>query len=116
MKRAENQPTSDQHDVLYGGYLLYACGPVPDRFTLLPQHAHAHSHISMVVQGAVRVWSGDKCLGDFTAPTVVKIEAHALHKFLTLTDDVTIACIHNADHADPEGEPSIAAEHQLVED
>ena len=48
-------------------------------------------------------------------PPRIKIHAHAPHAFLTLTDDVTIACIHNADHADPEGEPVIA-ERQLVED
>ena len=113
MKRAENQPTSEL--VLYAGIYckIYA---VADAWTLLPQHSHEHSHLSFIVQGKVRVWSGDKCLGDFTAPAVVKIEARTFHKFLTLCDDVMIACIHNADHADPEGEPVIAAEHQLVED
>ena len=113
MKRAENQPTSEL--VLYAG-IYCKLWSVPDRFTLLPQHAHAHSHISMVVQGAVHVWKNDELLGEFIAPAMIRIEAYALHKFMTLTDNTTIACLHNADHADQEGEPVIAAEHQLVED
>jgi len=113
MKRAERQPIGDL--VLYAG-IYCKLWSVPDRFTLLPQHAHTWPHISMVVQGAVRVWKNGELIGDFKAPAMLKIEAHALHKFLTLSDNTTIACLHNVDHADPEGEPVIAAEHQLVED
>lgn len=111
MKRAENQPTSEL--VLYAG-IYCKLWTVPDRGTLLPQHAHVWSHISLVVRGAVRVWRDDECLGDFHAPAMLKIRAHALHKFLTLSDDVTIACLHNADHADPDGEPAIAERHDLI--
>jgi len=113
MKRAENQPTSEL--VLYAG-IYCKLWSVPDRGTLLPQHSHVWDHISLIVQGAVRVWRDEDLIGDFKAPAMIKIEAYALHKFLTLTDNTTIACLHNADHADPEGEPVIAAEHQLVED
>jgi hypothetical protein len=67
----------------------------------------------MVVQGAVRVWRDEDLIGDFKAPAMIKIGAHALHRFLTLSDNTTIACLHNVDHADPEGEPVIAEEHQL---
>ena len=113
MKRAENQPTSEL--VLYAG-LFCKLWSVADAGTLLPQHAHGFPHLSLIVQGKVYCWRGDDCLGEFTAPAVIKIPAHIFHKFLTLTDNTTIACIHNADHADLEGEPVIAAEHQLVED
>ena len=113
MRRAEHQPTSEI--TIYAG-IFCKLWSVRDRFTLLPQHVHQHSHISLIVQGEVRVWRGDECLGDFKAPAAIKIHAHAPHAFLTLTDDVMIACIHNADHADPDGAPVIAAEHQLVED
>jgi len=110
MKRAENQPTSEL--VLYAG-IFCKLWYVADRGTLLPQHAHGHPHISLIVQGEVRVWRDDKLIGDFSAPAAIKIEARALHKFLTLTDSVTIACLHNADHA-LDGEPVVAEEHQLV--
>jgi len=110
MKRAPNQPTSEL--LIYAG--IYAkLWHVADAGTLLPQHAHRHSHISLVATGSVRVWQDDTLIGDFRAPAMVKIPAQALHKFLTLDDDVCIVCIHNADHADPDGEPPIAAAHAL---
>jgi len=68
----------------------------------------------MVVQGKVRVWRNEDMIGDFQAPAAIRIEAYALHRFLTLTDQVTIACLHNADHADPDGEPVIAERHDLI--
>ena len=36
-----------------------------------------------------------------------------MHAFLTLVPGVCLMCIHNADHADPDGEPAIAAENSL---
>ncbi len=100
MKRAPNQPTSDL--VLWAG-IYCKTWTVPDRGTLLPQHAHRWSHVSYIVSGVVRIWSGDELLGDFVGPCAVRIPAFTLHKFLTLSDAVTILCIHNADHADPDG-------------
>lgn len=79
--------------------------------TLLPQHAHAHSHISLIMQGTVRVWAGAELLGDYHAPSAVKIAARVLHQFLTLTDDVTIACIHAVGEAD--GEPVVTEENYV---
>jgi len=111
MQLAKNQPTSEI--TIYAG-IFCKLWSVRDRFTLVPQHVHQHSHISLIVQGEVRVWRGDECLGDFKAPAMIKIHARAPHGFLTLTDDVTIACIHNADHADPEGEPVIAERGDLI--
>jgi hypothetical protein len=51
-------------------------------------------------------------MGDFTAPATLKIPALRMHEFHTLTP-CEFACIHNADHADPDGEPPIAAENHL---
>jgi quercetin dioxygenase-like cupin family protein len=99
MQLAKNQPTTGL--VLYAG-IYCKLWSVSDRGTLLPQHVHEHSHISLIVQGEVRVWRGAECLGDFKAPAMIKIHAHEPHGFLTLTDDVTIACIHNVDHVDME--------------
>jgi quercetin dioxygenase-like cupin family protein len=109
MKRAERQPTTDL--TLYAGIYLKQW-MVPDRGTLLPQHAHDFDHISFVVSGVVRIWAGDELLGDYAGPRAVKIAAGVFHRFLTLSDGVTIACIHNADRA--EGDPPIAAEYQMT--
>lgn len=110
MKRAEHQPESTL--VLYAG--LYAkTWTVQDRGTLLPQHAHTWPHISYVVSGVIRAWRDDELLGDFVGPCALKIPARALHSFLTLSDNVTILCLHNADHVDADDEPAIHARHDL---
>jgi quercetin dioxygenase-like cupin family protein len=103
MKRAEHQPTSSL--CLYAG-IFAKTWTVPDSGTLLPQHSHEHQHISYIVSGAVRVWCGEQELGDYAAPAAIKIEARELHQFLTLTDAVTILCIHNADHIEGD-EPAV---------
>jgi quercetin dioxygenase-like cupin family protein len=105
MKRAPNQPVGEL--VLYAG-IFCKVWSVLDADTLMPQHAHEHPHISAILSGTVRVWQDDQDLGKFHAPAFIKIPALVKHKFLTLTDNVMIACIHNADHADPDGEPLIS--------
>jgi hypothetical protein len=111
MKRAENQPTSEL--VLYAG-LFCKLWSVADRGTVLPQHSHEFPHLSLIVQGKVHVWRGDDHLGVFAAPAAIRIPAHTFHKFETITNNVVIACIHNADHAEADGEPPIAEHHNLV--
>jgi quercetin dioxygenase-like cupin family protein len=105
MKRAANQPEGSL--CLYAG-IFAKRWTIRDRGTLLPQHSHAHPHISYIVSGAVRIWCDGAELGEFVGPCAVKIPARKLHKFLTLSDGVTILCIHNADHIDADGEPVIA--------
>jgi hypothetical protein len=85
---------------------------VQDSNTLLPQHSHSFPHISYIVSGTVRVWRGDERLGDFTGPCAIKIRARQMHEFLTLTDHVTILCIHNADHLEA-NEPAVTEHHNL---
>jgi quercetin dioxygenase-like cupin family protein len=105
MKRAPNQPVAESL-CLFGG-IFAKTWTVQDRGTLLPQHSHEFPHISYIVSGVVRVWCGEQELGDYAAPAAIKIEARELHQFLTLTDGVTILCIHNADHIEGE-EPAVA--------
>jgi quercetin dioxygenase-like cupin family protein len=110
MQRAEHQPVG--HLCVYAG--IYAKRwTIQDRGTLLPQHSHEWPHISYIVSGVVRVWRGDEQLGDFVGPCAVKIPAQTLHKFLTLSDNVVILCLHNADRLDSD-EPAVREEHQLV--
>jgi len=111
MKRATNQPYSEI--CLFGGVYVRTW-VVQDRGTLLPQHAHVYDHISFVVSGVVRVWRAGECLGEFAGPNAIKIEAGVQHQFLTLSDRCVIACIHNADRVDADGEPLIA-EHADLE-
>jgi hypothetical protein len=111
MKRAVNQPVTVALTVFAG---IYAKAyTVPDEGTLLPQHSHETGHITAVTSGAVRVWQEEHLLGDFNAPALLSIPAHTMHQFLSLTPAVGLMCIHNADHADPDGEPPIAAENSL---
>lgn len=112
MKRAEHQPQTVDVSIYAGIYMKTYV--VPDRGTVLPQHSHRHDHISYVVSGVVRLWAGEHLLGDYAGPRAIKIGAGVKHRFLTLTDMVRIACIHNADHAEADGEPPIAEEHQLT--
>lgn len=107
MRRLANQPTSDL--TLYAGIFLKTW-TVADAGTMIPQHAHRHPHISLIVSGAVRVWCGAEMLGDYSAPAAIKIAAEQKHSFLTLTDSVVIACIHAVGEAEDVG---IAEEHTL---
>lgn len=109
MKRAEHQPTGAL--TLYAG-IFCKTWQVRDAGTLLPQHAHAYPHLSLVMSGAVRVWAGEDLLGDYVAPATIKIAANTLHQFLTLAPDVAIACIHSI--ADAEAAPIMTTEHQYA--
>jgi quercetin dioxygenase-like cupin family protein len=111
MKRALNQPEVISWTIYAG--IAAKTWSVMDAETLLPQHSHQFPHISYIVKGGVRVWQDEECLGDFYAPHALKIPAHAKHSFLTLSDDVVILCIHNADHLDAADEPLIAEDHNL---
>jgi len=108
VKRAERQPFSEL--TLYAGIYLRTW-VVADRGTMLPQHAHTFPHLSLILSGVVRIWRGDELLGDFVGPSTVKIPAREKHRFLTLSDRVTIACIHAVGEAE---NVDIAEEHNLM--
>jgi quercetin dioxygenase-like cupin family protein len=110
MKRAEHQPDVAEL-VIYAGIFL-KLWTVADAGTLLPQHAHTYPHISFVIRGSLRAWRDEECLGDFHAPAMMRIPANTLHNFLTLTNDVALACIHNADHIERD-EPAVSQEARL---
>lgn len=111
MKRAEHQPEGSL--VLYAG-IFAKTWHVADVGTLLPQHAHEHSHLTLVIRGVVRVWRGNELDGDYRAPATLKIPAQQFHSFLTLTDNVILACIHAVGEADA---PEVFAEqHVELED
>jgi len=110
MNRAEHQPEQVEL-ALYAGVFVKLWS-VREAGTLLPQHAHEHPHLTLIMRGAVRAWRGEEMLGDYRAPAVIRIPADTLHNFLTLTNDVALACIHNADHLDGDG-PAVSQEARL---
>jgi hypothetical protein len=108
MKRADKQPVETQM-VLFGGIFAKAY-TVPDADTVLPQHAHRSAHVTALTAGSVEVWADDRPIGVFHAPAFIKIDALVKHRFLTLTDDVGLMCIHALDVEDV----PIHEEHHLV--
>jgi quercetin dioxygenase-like cupin family protein len=79
--------------------------------TIIPQHSHRFSHVSVLVRGAVRVTANGDNLGDFTAPCGILIRAGVKHLFMTLVDDTIVLCVHDIGTA--EG-VEVLEEHQIV--
>jgi len=81
----------------------------------LPQHSHKFEHLSAITRGSVRVICEGMPDREFTAtdvPAMVRIPANAKHLFITLSDEVTILCLHRIDRT---GAVEIAEEHHIVE-
>ena len=114
MKRAEHQP-EQMAICIYAGVFIKTWS-IRQTGTILPQHAHTHPHITLVIRGSVAVSRDGEDLGDYHANSVhsmICIPANTLHQFMTLCDDVELACIHNADHIEGE-EPTVAQEHHIL--
>lgn len=74
---------------------------VPKKGTILGQHAHQLSHISLLASGSVRLRRGHWTAAvvedgeEYHAPTGIPIPAGELHSFETLTDGVVLYCVHS---------------------
>ena len=110
MKRAPNQPVTTALTI-FGGIYAKAYR-VPDAGTLLPQHSHVTSHLTALTSGAVRVFVGNDNGTYYEAPALIKIDALTFHSFVTVSDNVGLICIHNADHLDAD-EPATRAMQEL---
>lgn len=65
---------------------------------VVPQHAHTHSHVTILGYGSLRVWRGeDQNYMDYV-PGMIHIPAYTKHQFLAL-EDCELYCIHNSEHA-----------------
>jgi hypothetical protein len=62
---------------------------------VIGQHAHTHDHITLVSSGTVEAWQDGKVLGQYKAPSIIKIPAGSKHAFVALTDGVVLCCLHN---------------------
>ncbi len=78
--------------------------------TLIPQHSHRYSHVSVLVRGSVRVVTDDDDLGVFEAPAGIVIAAGVKHLFETLVDDTIVLCVHDIGTAEA---VEIVEEHQI---
>ena len=63
--------------------------------SVISQHVHVHDHITLVSSGSVRVWQDDTEPEEFHAPAIITIPAGSKHKFMALTDNVVLCCLHN---------------------
>ena len=79
----------------------------------VPQHSHAHAHLSMIAAGAVFVWKDGAPLGRFDAPRGIVIEPGCKHTFAAMVDNTIVYCIHRVG---ADGEPEVLAEHHFGED
>lgn len=75
---------------------------IPRASFALEQHAHDWPHITLVINGSVRVMRGNGVVRDYVAGDVIKIPARQTHAFVTLSDNVQLACVHAINRADPE--------------
>jgi len=79
-----------------------------------PQHSHAHDHVTLLCRGSVRAYKDNSILGTYHAPSMLTIPAGTKHLFVSLTDDVLLACVHNMKGREELIEPEILEEHQIV--
>jgi hypothetical protein len=62
---------------------------------VVPQHSHDHDHVTLIANGAARVWIDGKWLGDYAAFRAIEIKARAHHIFQALEPNTRLACVHN---------------------
>jgi hypothetical protein len=108
MKPAPNQPRTSDLKIVDGIFVKVI--DVPDAWTLIPQHSHAHDHVSLIATGAVQVYVGRSAPFEAIAPCALTIVAGVKHSFLSLEPNTRICCIHNVERT---GEVEVLEEHQL---
>lgn len=107
-RAAVEQPIESDLSITEG--LFVKSYRVPLKGSLLPQHSHAHPHVTVIAAGGVTIWQDGQLLGDRYAPASLVIPAGVKHTFCTLAENTVLLCIHRVG---PDGEPEILEEHQL---
>ncbi len=87
------QPVSRELTTPDGVFIKEIYLPLPD--LLVPQHAHAFGHTTLVVRGKVRAFRHDAHIGDFGPMESIYIEANTLHYLISLEPETLAFCIHN---------------------
>ncbi len=78
---------------IYGG-VFCKLWHVPAPRTMVEQHVHDYDHLTVLVSGRVRVFRGGDDCGVSEAPALIRVPAYTSHAFLSLTPDVSFACVH----------------------
>ncbi len=68
---------------------------IPERGTLLEQHAHKWGHSTLLARGRVLLWREGELLSYHTAPAIIYVPAGRKHSFQALSDSVLLYCLHN---------------------
>lgn len=84
---------------------------VPWAGTVIPQHSHQLSHLSLLAVGSVTVTKDGAFLGKYTAPAGIFIEAGKKHLFVTHADNTVLYCVHEL--SSPQA-LKVLEEHQIV--
>ena len=109
MRKAPEQPYGVEIYTVDGMFIKQMV--IPKTGTLVPTHAHAWDHVSMLAIGAVKIWR-DGVGGEIVhAPTGIFIKAGVKHAFLALEDNTIIFCVHNL-HS--EAAVKVLEEHDLA--
>jgi hypothetical protein len=85
---------------------------LPKKGLAAPQHSHTHDHLTLLCRGSVLVYKEEVLFGVFVAPAVITIAAGSKHMFISQTDDVLLACVHNLRGREV---PEIAEYYELTE-
>lgn len=78
---------------------------------MVPQHAHEHDHMTVLIAGTMKIWDGGSFFGVKDAPAIINIKAGSKHSFYAVTE-IMVQCIHNLRGTGLE-EPRIESEHDL---
>lgn len=68
---------------------------VPYKGMRVLQHSHAYDHITLLTNGAVRLFVEGEDAGVIAAPKPITIRAGTKHTFEALEDNTVLYCIHN---------------------
>ena len=78
---------------------LYAKEIIFKKDSLIVQHKHNYSHLSVLAKGKVKIAFDDGKLLEVSAPSCLNIEADKHHSIIALEDCVWF-CIHATDETD----------------
>lgn len=68
---------------------------LPKSGMVVPQHAHAFDHYTLLASGSMQVWADGVKHGDYVAPSSIFIKAGIKHLLISRQDNTVAYCIHN---------------------
>lgn len=87
----DEQPVEYVDDV---GGLFFRAVCLKSAGDVIPQHSHAHDHVTLIASGAARVWVDGEYLGEFSAFRAIEIKASKHHIFQAREPNTRLVCCH----------------------